>query len=247
MFAFLASLVGWIWNAFQAVTDAIVYGLVVAWHLLQAFAGIIWDGAKFTYQNILKPIGVFVDKIYTRAIALYTKYVEPVVKWLDRVTATLRKIYLTVLAPILSTIDGVQRVLKLLELLHVAWAKQLDDELAALEQKLSLPLQLAIRFLNSITNRIESYVLTAENLFQRVTHLNTLRRDLGAVANIQWNSLLRNVAKKGSYQVVGPPAPVTLGDFDEAVDGFGAGADVIAGVDLTVLEQFWDETFAAAL
>lgn len=241
MFALIGAVVGWVVSAFQAVTDVIVYGLVAAAHFLFAFGIIIWDGVKFTYANILKPIGLFVDKIYQRAIALYNKYVEPVVKWLDRVTATLRRIYMTVLAPILSTIDGVQRVLKLLELLHVAWAQQLDDELAALERKLSLPLQLAIRFINSITNRIEAYVLTAENLFQRVTHLNTLRRDLGAVQNIQWNSLLRTVAPRRAARVVGPPAPETAEAFVETFGDHFAIDQAVADPPLeTFADYLWD-------
>lgn len=238
--AFIGAIISWVVGAFQVVSDAILTALVFAYHFLRAFAGDIWTAAKFSYQNILKPIGVWLDRVYQRAVALYAKFVQPVINWLDRVTATLRRIYMTVLAPILSTIDGLQRVLKLLELLHVAWAQQLDDELTALERKLSLPLQLAIQFINSITNRIESYVLTAENLFQRVTHLNTLRRDIGAVQNIGWNALMRNVAPRlsGWHQTPAKLAP--LSDADAHLDSLVNGNGEAVGVDVSAALQEFD-------
>jgi hypothetical protein len=245
MFGFLASLVSWIWDGFQAVSDAVVAGLVAAYHFLSAFAGAIWDAAKFSYQNILKPVGIWLDKMYQRAVLLYDQYVQPVIKWLDRVTAVIRKVYFTVLAPILSVIDGVKRMLALLALLHIQLAQKLEDELTALERKLSLPLQAAIQFLNGIINRVESYVLTAENLFQRVTHLGTLRRDLTAVQNIQWGSLLRNVPRALSAPAPAraPLAPIADADaiLQNVVDGDGA----LVGIDVSAASQEFETWLSA--
>lgn len=244
MFELIGAVIGWIWNGIQAITTAIVYGLVAAWHFLAAFAGDIWSAAKWSYQTILKPIGLFVDKIYKRAVDLYDHYVQPAIDWLKRVTAVARKLYFTLLAPILSTIDGVQKVLKLLELLHVQWAADLDKALAELERKLSLPLQTAIHFVNGIINRVESYVLTAENLFQQVTHLNTLRRDLGAVQNIQWNSLLRNVKTELAKNPWKAATLAPPGHYDSILDAHLAGEANVDGVDVSALVQFFDERTA---
>jgi len=204
MFGFIVALAGWIWDAFQAVSDAVVVALVAAYHFLLSFGLAIWDAAKFTYQDILKPVALWLDKVYTRFAELYRKYVQPAIDWLDRVTKTLRKLYFTLLAPIFAVIDGVKKTLALLALLHVQFAQKLETELSDLERKLSLPLQLTIRFLNGLINRVESYVLTTENLFQRVTNLGTLRRDLTAVQNIQWGSLLRNLQGSQKPAVLKP-------------------------------------------
>lgn len=246
MFELIGAVIGWIWNGIQALTTAIVYGLVAAYHFLAAFAGDIWSAAKWSYQTILKPVGLFVDKIYKRAVDLYDHYVQPAIDWLKRVTAVARKLYFTLLSPILATIDGVQKVLKLLELLHVQWAADLDKALAELERKLSLPMQKTIQFVNGLINRVESYVLTAENLFQRVTHLNTLRRDLGAVQNIQWNSLLRNVKGLRPSQLKPSDKLASVDAHLQLMEDVFNGNDEKTGIDVEQIYRLLDVVAAAA-
>ncbi len=108
-------------------------------------------------------------------------------------TDALRRIYNQFLRPILSTIEQVRRILKLLELLHIQFAAQLDAELAKLEQKLSLPLQLVISEFNKLTNRVEGYVLTADNLFVRATQLASIGRDIQSIGNISWNHMIDGI------------------------------------------------------
>lgn len=244
MFGWITSIVSWIWDGFQAISDAVVTGLVIAYHFLSSFASAIWDAAKWSYQNILKPVGEFLDKAYQRFKDLYEQYVVPIQAKLDRIVAGLRKIYNTYVQPLLSTIDGLRKVLELLKLLHVQFAAQLDAELGALEQKIAGPLLLAIQVINRIDSTISQYILTIDNLFQRVTMLNTIRRDLAPLGNIQWNSMLRNTVARGQAGVTPPATLTTMNDQLDLLDNVVAETDDNQTIDLSAADALLDELMA---
>lgn len=251
MFAFLGALVGWIVDGFKIAESAIVAFLVGAYNVLKVFAGAIWDGAKFFYTDILKPIGVWLDKAYDRLKTFYEKVIAPVQKWLQRITTQLRKIYNTYVQPVLSTIDGLRKTLELLKLLHVQWAAQLDAELAALEAKIAKPLLWAIQVINTIDSTISKYILTVDNLFQRVTHLKTIQRDVDAVRNIQWNRALSGFnSRQRTPDTPFPPLAAAsdhLATFDAVLldDGSGSGLN-IADAEAAFDAMFSDEATQAA-
>lgn len=207
MWGVIVGVAGWIWGAAQTAIDAIVIALQWAAGALKTAVLGAWQAVRFTWNDIVKPIGRFIDDAFQRVKALYTNIIKPSLDWLKRVTHAIRSVYDSVLRPILNTIDRVRQVLQLLELLHVPFAAKLDAELADLERKLALPLQLVIRALNGLTNRVESYVLTAENLFQRVTHLNTIARDLKAIQNLHWAGWTEGLSTAARAK---PPAPAPL-------------------------------------
>ncbi|MBZ5560170.1 MAG: hypothetical protein LAO77_23175 [Acidobacteriia bacterium] len=205
MFAFITTLVSWIWNGIQATADFMVTVLTVAYHVLRVAGTAVWDAAKWTWGTIIRPVGVFLEAAYTRLKTLYASIVAPVLDWTQRIVTTLKKLYATYVQPLMDAVDGVRRMLELLQLLHVQLAKQIDDALATLERKISAPLLLAIQTINVIDNRLESYVLTVDNLFQRATHLNSIRRDLNPILNFQWNRTMGNV--KGALAHVHASTP----------------------------------------
>jgi hypothetical protein len=232
MFAFIGLLAGWIWQGLQAVADYALIALTAAYQFIRAGLGAVWDAARWSYTTILKPIGEFLHRQYLWARELYKAFVQPVIDWLHRLSDLLRRLYTTFVQPILSAIDGVQRILGLLELFHIQWAQDLDDALQRLEDKISKPLQLAIQFLNRIASRIESYVLTADNLFQRVTHLRTIQRDLNPVLNMQWGRLLGTLTDKQRAGPVGPSDFVSADEHIQLMEDVFYGNDDATGIDV---------------
>jgi hypothetical protein len=250
MLGFLANLVSWIWNGIQAVADAAVIALQWAYRGLRLFSGAIWDASGWFYQNILKPIGQILYRAYDRLRGLYEQFVQPVIDWLGKLSALLRQLYTTFVAPILSIIDGIQRVLQLLETFHIEWAKELDDALQSLEDKLSKPLQLAIQFINGIISRIETYVLTADNLFQRVTHMRTIVRDLNAIGNLHAWQLMNTLSDKQKAGPSGSQPLATADDQAQWLDNVFSGNDQATGLDVessaTLMEQLFDGSYSPA-
>lgn len=205
MWAIFTTIISWVWNGIQAVGDAALIALEYAYTFLKKFASAIWDAARFTWEDVVKPIGAWLDAAYQRLKAVYDAVIKPALDWLGRVTSAIRNVYNTVLRPILSTIDNLRRVLAILASLHVAFAQQLDDALTALEKKITGPLQLVISVVNGIANQIEKYVLTVDNLFVQATHLASIRRDLQPIVNLHWDNFLRDMP---SEMKDGPTGPV---------------------------------------
>jgi hypothetical protein len=204
MWGWIVIFAGWVWDALQAAADYAIIALTYAYKFLKAGLGDVWGAAKWSYNSILKPIGNFLHAAYDRVKAVYDRFVQPAINWLHKVSNLLRKLYVTFVQPILSAIDGVQRLLQLLELFHIQWAKDLDDALERLEEKISRPLQLAIQFINSIVSRIEKYILTADNLFQRLTHMRTIQRDLNSITNMHLGGLIKTLDPHLVKDGVGP-------------------------------------------
>lgn len=238
MWGIITGIASFIWGGIQAGFDAIVVALQWAANALKTGLLGAWSAVRFAWSDIIRPIGQAVDWAYDRLKTLYTAVIQPALAWLKRITAVVRSVYNTLLRPILNTIDHVRQVLQLLELLHVSFAAKLDAELADLERKLSLPLQLVIQVLNGISNRIESYVLTAENLFQRVTHLGSIGRDVQAIQNIHWGQWVSGLT---DAQRATPATPGALAPVDDHVallqsaltdDTVGDGIDIAGAVAL---------------
>lgn len=246
MWPFVIALVGWIWDGIQAAADYVVIALQYAYFALKAGLGAVWDAARFIYSDILKPIGEFLNDAYQRLKTLYDKLLKPVLDWATRLTKALRLVYTTFVQPILSALDGARKVLQLLELLHVAWAKQLDDALANLEHKIAAPLLLAIQVVNAIDSRIESYILTADNLFRRATLIGSIQRNLNSIANMQWNRGLSTLTPDMRHQWNGANL---LADADEHVallESALSDDDVGPGIDIPGAVQLLDDQLAVA-
>jgi hypothetical protein len=245
MFAWLGALVGWIWNGLQAVSAAIVAALQVAVVLLKVAIGAVWSAARFLWTDLLKPIGQWLDAAYQRLRAFYESVIAPVKDWLDRIVATVRGIYDTLFRPILTAIDGLRRVLELLRLLHVQWAAQLDAELAALEDKIAKPILAIIQFVNGIQNTIDRYILTLDNLFQRVTMLGTIGRDLNPILNMQWGRLLGTLTPKQRAGPTGADDYHTVDELSTFLDAIVAGDDETSGVDTAGAIAYFEQVVGA--
>lgn len=232
MWAAIIAVVSVIWDAVQAAADYVIISLAYAYQALKSFAGFIWDAARFTYQDILKPIGQWLHDGYERLKAIYDRVIAPVVKWANRLTCAIRKVYRVYFQPVLSAIDGIRRLLELLALLHVPFAQQLDDVLKALEAKITGPIQLVIGVINGLVNRIESYVLTVDNLFRRATLIGSIGRNLNSIVNMHWNRAFSTFTEKQGEGPVGMDDYTPVDERLQLFDSITAGDDANTGIDV---------------
>jgi len=223
MWAGVLSLISLVWTGIQTIADYAIIALTYAFNVLKGFAGAIWSAARFTWSNILKPVGEWLHKAYDHLKAIYDKYGAKVIKWARRITCAVRSVYDAYFRPILTTIDAVRRVLELLSLFHIQWAAQLDKALADLERKITKPILDIIQTVNFWVNRVESFVLTVDNLFVRATHLNTIRRDLAAIGNMHWNHSIATLTEKQK------DGPVGMDDYIPVDETVQFGRDMFEG------------------
>jgi phage-related protein len=246
MWAGFLAVIGVVWDAIQTVADYAILALTYAWQFLKAFAGDIWTAAKYVYTDILKPVGEFLHRAYDRLKAIYDKVVAPIERWARRITNAVRGVYNAYFRPILSAIDGVRRVLELLTLLHVQWASQLDKALADLEQKISAPVQEVIGVINHWVNRIESFVLTADNLFRRATLIGSIQRDLNSITNLSWNRSLRSVQHKYTVDDVKEEALMGADEFVQFFDAVADEDEEGTGVDFSAARDVFESMAGAS-
>jgi hypothetical protein len=103
--------------------------------------------------------------------------------------------------PIFDTIDAVRGILRLLGVLHVEFAKKLDDKLARLEARLLKPLRVALETINTLIDWTER-IIDLNGFFQRYTLIRSMLLHERDVWRVWWAS-----AHKRDQE--SPPAPQT--------------------------------------
>lgn len=181
--AIVASLV-WAVGALQATTIALWNGVKGAFELARVGFGKVWDFFKPVYLDVLKPAWLKFWKWFDTARAWLDKTFGPVLRWLIKLRQQLLDFWKTYVRPWLDLIDVTRKLLRTLAALGLDWAKALDRELGALEEKITAPFLFLLGKLNDIINVVNT-VVTADGLFQRVALIRSLARDY----QYAWNAL----------------------------------------------------------
>ena len=245
MFAWIVTIGEWIWNGIQVGIDAIVVALQFAARVLKTGLLGAWSAVRFTWSDIIRPLGQILDDAYHGLEGLYKNVIRQALDWLTRVTRAVRSVYNTILRPIVNTFERLRQITQLLELLHVPFAAKLDRELADLERRIITPLRLVIQEFNHLVNRVESYVLTVENLFQRVTHLGSIARDLNAIQNFHWRAWAQSLSPTWTA-TPNPPAQLkSTTDHVALFDAVVAGDDEGSGLNVTGSLALFDQVVQA--
>ncbi len=140
--------------------------------------------------KVVRKIYDVIKNVVERIARMLAKIFGPILRYLKSIRFTLKQIYDNVIRPILDFIDKVQAVLRILQLFGVDWAKKLDVKLQQIEEYVLAPYEFLVTKLNEISNWINR-IVTLDGLFQRVTLLNSLLRDVGYTNNLWWNSNAR--------------------------------------------------------
>jgi hypothetical protein len=147
----------------------------------------VWDVTKRLWFDVVRP---FFQKVYswiTELRAWLKAKLAPVFKLLTTVREHIRGIYKTFVRPILDAIEMARGMLKLLELLHIPFAKALDRYLAQFEQVLETNFYKLLSFINRVTDVVNS-VVGPDLLFRRVPFLKSLARDTPDWVRMWWNA-----------------------------------------------------------
>lgn len=148
-------------------------------------------GLGVTQKLLGKILGPLINGIATligRTSAQLRRILGPVLSWIDRINTFVRRIYDVWLRPILRVIDAFRKVLRILELFHVKWAKQLDDSLGALERKLTAPILKITEALNEARDWIDR-IVTLNGALQRVALIKGLFDNADEVLRLFWLSV----------------------------------------------------------
>lgn len=225
--AIFAVVAGLIWDGVQVAYQAIVIALQWSVKFLWTFATAIynatitlgkvvwrglrevWEFARATYREVLKPAFDTMKRIYDRVRAWLDKYVGPVVRFLLKVRRKLLKFYEDFIRPILDTIGVARRVLQLLARLGVDWATTLDRKLAWLEQRITSTYLQVLGRLNELITAVNR-IATADGLLQRFALVRSIQRDVAYVQNLWWNAAHRPAtdAERGQATAIDEDIPI---------------------------------------
>jgi hypothetical protein len=214
------------WVADEAVTIA-----VVIWNVLRLIGGFlidfgvivakvfvkVWDFFGRFYTNILRP---FVSWTWNGILKLHTwlkTTLTPVLKFLQAARVDILQIYNKWLKPIFTTIDVTRSLLRVLETFHVGFAQKLDAQLAALENRLLVPIRFALAKINEASDWINR-IIDLDGVFQRLTLIASLLKYERDMWGVWWTSVHRREVERNT------PAPADL----PTVTPEAAAADAVA-------------------
>lgn len=223
------SIVGAVWDGIQAAGQALlaflqwslqklwwfatkVYnGLIDVGKGIQAGGKTLWGFFKNVYDDVLKPawqkFWTFIQWAKDSLVRLF----KPILSFLKELRDTILKFYTKWVKPILDTIELARKVLKVLETLHVEWAKKLDVELAELERRIFEPFRIVLQKVNEIIN-VVNRVMTADGLFQRLALVKSLVRDARFIGNLWMRNFHRDLTADEQDWLTRAPAQRSIPD-----------------------------------
>lgn len=172
----LQALGNWVWTALKGSLSALWRGLKALAHL--NFKS-IWSALKRGYERI------------RRALDWYMRRVQAP---LDRLRRQIWDVYRRFFKPILQVLDSFRVMVRVVALFNRKLAAKLDARLFSLESKLMWPITAALHRINELAS-YQRALVTALGYLDRVTFLETLRRDALLVWQVLTNPLGRIYAK----------------------------------------------------
>jgi hypothetical protein len=255
---FLLSAISWIIGAFQTVGSAVATALsavvsylvtAVSW-LTGRLASVItssgtifaktWDGLRRVWTNVLRPVILWTDKAFTRVETWLTRTFGPAFKYLRLVRNTLDHVFTRFLRPVFDTVSFVRQFNRVLHVVHIHVLDGVTSTLMSIEQRLDAALFFLYGKINELTNWI-NVIVTADGLFQQVTLLRSLERDLVYSWRMMVNARDAPLTAEDRAFLAArnqPPTFQTMNQqFEEyATSGTGPMADAVAAIDQAVAD-----------
>jgi hypothetical protein len=146
-----------------------------------------WDFTRDLYDQVLKPAWRKFWGWFDKFRRWMDDTFGPVLKHLKELRDTLLKWWTLYVRPWLDLIDITRKLLRVLESLHIAWARELDRRLGELENAILKPFQLLLAKLNEVITLVDR-VVTFDGLFQRVALVRSIARDYKYAWNVMRNA-----------------------------------------------------------
>lgn len=218
-------------NGIQKAITALGNSLLSAWQILSRLGGLLLNFLRTLWTAVVKLIVTALQQLQTLIKDLYDRVLKPALQALHSIRQKIIDIYTRVVRPLIIVIQDVRQVLAVLKLFHIGFADKLDKTLADLEQRISAPLLLLLRYTNQVANWI-NLISTAGYLLQKPIFMGSLNAYKGSTFNLLANSVNKtpSPAAAAALQTAGtiPPAQQTASDFAQyAASGSGAMADSI--------------------
>ena len=175
--------VQFLWTVATATANALVTLGRVVWRGLRE----IWEFARWTYREVLRPAWDAMKRIYDRVRAWLDRYVKPIYDFLLKIRRKIIEFYERFVRPVLETIGIARRVLQLLARLGVDWARTLDQKLAWIEQRITSTYLQVLGKLNELVNAV-NMIVDRNGLLQRFPLVRSIQRDIDYVQNLWWNA-----------------------------------------------------------
>jgi len=181
------------WLAGHAVTIAtVIYQVTVIIGQSLARFGIAVAGVfgrTYTFlsrfwQSTLRPFVTWAWRSIDRLAGWLHRTLGPVLAFLEKVRAEILSFYDKWFRPIFDTIDAIRVTLRALSLFRLEFARKLDEQLAALEDRLLLPIRETMLRLNQAMDWLNR-IIDLDGLLQRKTFIETMWRD----AALAWQVL----------------------------------------------------------
>lgn len=137
----------------------------------------VWDGIKLLWKDVLQPMIKWIDAGLKRFESWLRKTFAPLFKYLKAFKTQFDALYLRFVQPVLDVIGFVKQLNHVLNLLHIHILDKLTEILTRIEQRIDD----VVLWINGKLNEIVGWlniIVTADGLFQRVTLLRSLERDL---------------------------------------------------------------------
>jgi len=197
---------GFLTDMINAALAAIVAVVNVLIGLVEAIVGFL----KQLWTTILKPLFEKLEKLFARLHRIYNRIIKPILDQIERQRRAIRRIYEIYFRPVLDMLQAMRAFLAVTHLNNTALGRALDKRLAHLEAKVAAPITAALKAINDQARWI-NIILAPDLLFQDVTHLRSIVKSMGHIADAFYN-LSRVRALPARDLVLGSvlPLPTTL-------------------------------------
>jgi len=170
------------------------------------FLGVIVDFLKQLWDKILKPLFEKLEKLFERLHRIYNRIIKPILDAIERQRRFIRRIYEIYFRPVLDLLQAMRAFLAITKLNNTALGRALDQRLSHLEAKVAAPITAALKTINDQA-RLINIILAPDLLFQDVTHLRSIVKSMGHIADAFYNmSRVRSVPARDF--VLGTVLPV---------------------------------------
>lgn len=135
-----------------------------AWRIARAL-GWLLRGMQTAWVRVLRPLLEQMVRLAGRVRRLLERDLPRLIRLIERIRRRVLDLYERYTRPMLIQIQRIRRMLIILRLFRVKWAEQLDARLVQVQERLLLPIRVALAHL-AIVELWLNAIVTAEQLFQ---------------------------------------------------------------------------------
>ena len=220
----IATIASWIWTGVQVAARVSLAILEWSVKVLWAFAqsvhnGLValgrgvtrgfqlaWGFLRSTYESVLLPAWQKFWQWFERFRGWLEDVLRPVFRFLEMLRAELLGFYNKWIRPILDSIDIARKVLRVFATLGADWARAADRRLAELQEWIAVPFRIVLAKLNEAIDTLDR-IVDAGGLFQRLTLMRSIERDIAYVARSFWRSQVKGLTPEEAEEAASQEYP----------------------------------------